>query len=47
MFPQSSQKKYWTYKTVNDLNALRIRQNQQYIMRFGGQNMNVSKNIFN
>ncbi|KAL5289079.1 CCNH family protein [Megaselia abdita] len=31
MFPNSSQKKYWSYKSVNELSALRIKQNQDFI----------------
>uniref|UniRef100_U5EZI0 Cyclin-H n=1 Tax=Corethrella appendiculata TaxID=1370023 RepID=U5EZI0_9DIPT len=37
MFPNSSQRKYWTFKSDNELNQLRLRQNEKFILTYGAE----------
>lgn len=41
MYPLSSQKKYWTFNSIEQLNDLRLKQNQKFIDTHGSQ-MDVS-----
>lgn len=41
MYPVSSQRKYWTFSSEQDLAKLRIKHNQDYLEKHGVE-MNVS-----
>lgn len=44
MYPLSSQKKYWTFSNLDQLNDLRLKRNQKFIETHGAQ-LNVSKQL--
>lgn len=41
MYPLSSQKKYWTFASMEQLNEMRVERNQKFIERWG-RDMDVS-----
>lgn len=45
MYPLSSQKKYWTFSNMDQLNELRQKQNEKFIETHG-QNMDVNIILF-
>lgn len=45
MYPTSSQRKYWTFSNEQEIQALRLKQNQDYIEKHGAD-MDVISNNF-
>ncbi|XP_055549251.1 cyclin-H isoform X2 [Wyeomyia smithii] len=46
MYPQSSQKKYWTFKSEQELSELRLKQNNNFIARHGARMTEEQKSAF-
>lgn len=45
MYPQSSQKKFWTFQNEQQLRDLREKHNQEYIFKHG-QEIEVNESLF-